>query len=270
LWFIFDRNVSMARKKSSVTESLVLLPWWLSALTAGIVFFGGTILQAIATREQPAFAPTIGLLRIAVALLLLLIALKSFVRSFTTIRNLETQSSIASLKQLHWKEFENLMGEVFRREGYVVEEKLGGGPDGGVDLVLSQNGRRTLVQCKLRSRSSVGLPVVRELYGAMAAERVYSGILVTTSTYTSEVHKFAADKPIRLIDGPELLSLVKSVQRSSGRETAGSDLPGATKNPTCPACGSLMVLRTARKGPNAGNEFWGCSTYPKCRKIINR
>ncbi len=30
-------------------------------------------------------------------------------------------------------------------------------------------------------------------------------------------------------------------------------------------CGSKMVLRTAKKGPNAGSRFWGCTAYPRCR-----
>lgn len=30
-----------------------------------------------------------------------------------------------------------------------------------------------------------------------------------------------------------------------------------------------MVIRTARKGPNRGNQFWGCSSYPKCRGIVS-
>lgn len=33
----------------------------------------------------------------------------------------------------------------------------------------------------------------------------------------------------------------------------------------CPVCSSRMVLRTARQGRNAGNQFWGCSRYPACR-----
>ena len=33
----------------------------------------------------------------------------------------------------------------------------------------------------------------------------------------------------------------------------------------CPSCGAQLVLRTARKGPNAGSTFLGCSGYPKCR-----
>ena len=29
-----------------------------------------------------------------------------------------------------------------------------------------------------------------------------------------------------------------------------------------------MVRRTARQGPNRGNQFWGCPKYPKCRGVI--
>ena len=35
--------------------------------------------------------------------------------------------------------------------------------------------------------------------------------------------------------------------------------------PNCPRCGSKMIRRTARKGRNAGNDFWGCRSFPKCR-----
>ncbi len=35
----------------------------------------------------------------------------------------------------------------------------------------------------------------------------------------------------------------------------------------CPKCGAAMVLRTAKKGANAGNQFWGCSRYPDCKSI---
>lgn len=33
----------------------------------------------------------------------------------------------------------------------------------------------------------------------------------------------------------------------------------------CPRCGNPLVLRTAKKGENVGNTFWGCSAFPKCR-----
>ena len=47
----------------------------------------------------------------------------------------------------------------------------------------------------------------------------------------------------------------------------------ARSNPTaerkCPKCGSSMVLRTAKRGANAGKQFWGCSAYPRCRVMQN-
>ena len=33
----------------------------------------------------------------------------------------------------------------------------------------------------------------------------------------------------------------------------------------CPRCGKKLILRTAKKGVNAGKQFWGCSGFPKCR-----
>lgn len=35
--------------------------------------------------------------------------------------------------------------------------------------------------------------------------------------------------------------------------------------PICPACSQAMVARVARRGKNAGNGFWGCSRFPRCR-----
>lgn len=39
--------------------------------------------------------------------------------------------------------------------------------------------------------------------------------------------------------------------------------------PACPKCGREMILRTAKSGANAGNQFWGCSGYPTCRSMIS-
>ena len=33
----------------------------------------------------------------------------------------------------------------------------------------------------------------------------------------------------------------------------------------CPLCGGKLVLRTAKKGSNIGNQFYGCSNFPNCR-----
>lgn len=37
---------------------------------------------------------------------------------------------------------------------------------------------------------------------------------------------------------------------------------------SCPKCGSDMILREVKKGPNSGNKFWGCSTFQKCGSVV--
>ena len=39
--------------------------------------------------------------------------------------------------------------------------------------------------------------------------------------------------------------------------------------PACPLCGKPMIRRMAKKGVNAGREFWSCSGYPQCNGIRN-
>jgi len=38
--------------------------------------------------------------------------------------------------------------------------------------------------------------------------------------------------------------------------------------PACPKCEAQMVKRQAKTGPHAGKLFWACSTYPKCKSIV--
>lgn len=37
------------------------------------------------------------------------------------------------------------------------------------------------------------------------------------------------------------------------------------RSPVCPRCGEAMVVRAAKRGPQPGSQFWGCSGYPRCR-----
>jgi ATP-dependent DNA helicase RecQ len=40
-------------------------------------------------------------------------------------------------------------------------------------------------------------------------------------------------------------------------------------SPQCPVCDGSMQLRTAKKGPNAGGQFWGCSQFPQCKGTLS-
>ena len=57
-----------------------------------------------------------------------------------------------------------------------------------------------------------------------------------------------------------------AVARIAERQKQSAERPElAAKAPPCPRCGKPMALRTARKGPHAGSQFWGCSGYPECK-----
>jgi restriction system protein len=182
-------------------------------------------------------------------------------------RLIDSQTSLESLRNTPWKQFEFLVAESYRRQGYQVEFSLGRGADGGVDLTLRREGRTSLVQCKQWKVFSVGAPVIREMFGLMTAENADEAIIVTSGKFTRDAQDFAAGKPIRLIDGPQLLTLVQSVQTQPADTAPPSAVVGA--DTACPSCGQPMVLRTSKRGANAGNQFWGCSTYPACKGTRN-
>lgn len=37
----------------------------------------------------------------------------------------------------------------------------------------------------------------------------------------------------------------------------------------CPKCGNKLIIRTSKTGARAGQQFWGCSAFPKCRIVQN-
>lgn len=177
----------------------------------------------------------------------------------------------AAIDGLSWQQFEQLIGEAFRLQGYSVVETGGSGTDGGVDLVLSKGREKFLVQCKHWRAFKVGVEIVRELYGVMAARGAAGGFVVTSGRFTAEAEKFAQGRNVTLLNGQQLGEwLAHAKQRSPAAAEAPralSPIHGTETDaaPKCPTCKSSMVLRTASRGPKSGTRFWGCSTYPSCR-----
>jgi restriction system protein len=177
----------------------------------------------------------------------------------------DKQTSIDSIRALSWKEFELLIGEAYRRQGYQVIETGGGGADGGIDLILRRDSETVLVQCKHWRAFRVGVKEIRELFGITVAERADRAIFVTSGVFTRDAKDFANGKPIELLDGEALCQIIfpiildrKNIKARKVATEADTTAPG------CPLCETVMVLRTARRGTNAGSQFWGCSRYPRC------
>lgn len=192
------------------------------------------------------------------------------------LANFVESKAADALDGMSWQQFEQLVGEAFRLQGYAVTELGGGGADGGVDLVLRRGSEKFFVQCKQWRAFKVGVDVVRELYGVMAAKGAAGGFVVTSGRFTEEATNFASGRNVKLIDGPKLHALIRQAQGASPQRPA----PGATAAPmreqaaatvpalpTCPNCAKPMVERTAKRGANAGGKFWGCTGYPACRGV---
>jgi len=82
---------------------------------------------------------------------------------------------------------------------------------------------------------------------------------------TNEARELAEKHAIGVIDREKLVTWIGEFLTAEN-----SAVISALENPEkqCPKCGSRMVLRTAAKGREPGKEFWGCSTFPRCRGII--
>lgn len=262
----------MPRNRESNLELLLKSPWWVSA-TLGVILFAvirwGIPAWAGDVNARQMIAKGVSPLAPLPLLFFVLIAIGSFLFAKKRHRLVEEQTSLEKLRETGWKDFEYLVAEAFRRQNYQVEYSLGRGADGGVDIVLRQANRKVLVQCKQWKVFSIGAPVIREMFGLMTAEQADEAIIVATGKFTRDAQEFAAGKPIRLIDGPQLLALVQSVQATtSARGDEPSTAPIgvlSADSVCCPLCGKPMLQRIAKRGSNAGNQFWGCSTYPACK-----
>ncbi|WP_426700274.1 restriction endonuclease [Rhodanobacter sp. Col0626] len=152
-------------------------------------------------------------------------ALASFLGRRSRRKLLDKQTGVDSLRQISWRQFEQLTGEAFRRQGYAVEETGLGGADGGIDLILRKDGKTTLVQCKQWQSWQVGVKVVREMLGVLVHERADAVKIVALGDYTSDARRFAQGKPIELIHGGELIATVRSLQKTRARDTSPLDTP---------------------------------------------
>lgn len=177
---------------------------------------------------------------------------------------------LAALHRMSWDDFERLVGEAYRRQGWGVEENGLGGADGGVDLFLRRRGRRGIVQVK-HWKAKVGAPVVREQFGLLHHHKAHEVHVVALGGFTPQAEEFARGKAICLLDGAGLLKMMggdRPVLASSHPQPSAPPIalsrarPAAPKAPVCPQCESTMAHRTRRSD---GALFWGCVRYPLCQ-----
>ena len=125
----------------------------------------------------------------------------------------------ANLAVMPWEDFEQLVRQLFEwelgRNG--VEVKVTRASRDRVDAIMFDpdplRGGKFVLQAKRYTRP-VDVAAVRDLYGTVINEGANRGILVTTSSYGPDSYEFIKDKPLSLVDGQNLLEILRRHGRS--------------------------------------------------------
>jgi restriction system protein len=135
-----------------------------------------------------------------------------FVSSYEVAKSLDESVNLAAMD---WEDFEHLIRELFEKEfstngGEVKVTQAS--RDGGVDAIAFDpdpiRGGKIVIQAK-RYTNTVGVSAVRDLYGTVVNEGATKGLLVTTADYGPDAYEFAKGKPLTLLNGANLLSLLE-------------------------------------------------------------
>jgi len=241
--------------------NMLIRQWWLSLILAAVSLLASYIYPQVSTNF---LAPALVVFMRYIAIMFVVAAVLSYYVSYKRRNMLVSQTGLDSIRKLSWRKFEDLITEAYKQIGYSIKREPVSGNDNGIDIIVSKQGSKTLVQCKQWRSRSVGVKVVREMYGILSSSNADEVHIVSSGNFTKEAQSFADGKAIKLIYGRELLNLISDAQKTTPEKDHITE-----SEKTCPECGSEMVLRKARKGKNAGNEFWGCIRFPKCRETVS-
>ncbi|WP_084766213.1 topoisomerase DNA-binding C4 zinc finger domain-containing protein [Nitrococcus mobilis] len=130
-----------------------------------------------------------------------------------------------------------------------------------VIVIVIVGGAVFLVLTKGKTRSAI-TDIRRQIEGAISRKKS------PTTKAAAHASRVEAMERLRANAGPRSAPEAAKVQHRK-TITLASEVPKGAA-PDCPKCGAAMVLQKSKLGGNAGQEFWGCSTFPKCRGVTKR
>ncbi|MFN3692799.1 MAG: restriction endonuclease [Candidatus Paceibacteria bacterium] len=248
---------------SELTELSIMLPLWATIPAAILLYYFVPAIELSQSLFQDQSGVLLMIFKVfyialfkyivpAALLTGALISVLQRIRSRVLFGSISQQGALKAIQSMSWQDFEFLMFEWFKKQGYSAQLTGGGGADGGIDIKLHDSKGLHLVQCKHYKASKVPVTVIREVYGLMTAEKAVGGFVVTSGKFTKEALAFAQKNNINLIDGRKLVSILDDKDLPKQKLVTVTEI-------TCPKCGSKLVEKSGKYG-----KFLGCITYPKC------
>jgi restriction system protein len=103
---------------------------------------------------------------------------------------------------------------------------------------------------------------IREFIGTLTDSKIPKGIFITLVGYSGKAKQLADKHGIQVLNESDVTRMLEESGLMYSKEI--SEL-FSDERKFCPKCESEMVLRTSRL---RRNQFWGCSSFPRCRFIL--
>lgn len=154
--------------------------------------------------------------------------------AFLVIRYLVTKSKYRKLEKedlnilknrilaMDPREFEIFSAKLFELYGYNAHVTKSTG-DGGKDIILQNKFGKAYVECKHFINGSVGRPIAQKLMGAMVADNINQGIIITTGTFTQQCVQYCRKLDILTYDMNDILEIAGNIGTTQVLRIAGNE-----------------------------------------------
>jgi restriction system protein len=197
-------------------DSFIKVPWWAYALLAVASY---ALLRMLVGSQAGSLA---GIAQYALPAILLIVAFVCWTRGKQTAPGQGGQAIHKRLDRLSAEEFDSLLAEAFRLQGYLIVDNVGGGTANRVDLVLRRDRASYLVLSKYWKDSRIDAEIVQQLHSSMLARAAAGGFVVTLGRFSRDATAFAGSSNIRLIDGVALRAMVERAHAARSRGFAAA------------------------------------------------
>lgn len=182
----------MAEK--SMFAILLRSPWWVSI---AIVVAFALVARAVLPEQYVVFGAMGGFP-------FLVIGVITAVKQFRALSPTQVANVLEALAAMNWRDFSGALERAYAKQGFAVSSQ----GDDTTDLVLTRDGRTTLVTGKRWKAANHGVEPLRALHKSRQARDASQCVYITLGDVGDKARRFAADNKVELLYGARLAQLL--------------------------------------------------------------